>query len=95
MKLDIGTILEPKFDSHIEYAVFIEYYTSYAIQKEILYGIRTLKTNKIAYLTEKELYERYNPIGQAEVGRALFGDVEQQVGCGNGCIDCQCGKRVN
>ncbi len=95
MALEVGTILEAKYDVNIEHAVVKSTTAPRRGSMQSRYVVETIKSKTVALMTEKEVYEIYNPIGQAEVGRALYSDVEQRVCVCNDCSDCQCSQRVN
>ena len=73
MQLKVGTIIEPKYDKNIEHAVVVDYTVPRRGSREKRYVIETVKSRTVALLTEEELFSYYEPIGQEEVGKVLFG----------------------
>lgn len=71
MTLTEGTVLEPKFDISVGHAVITDVALSDKYFK--IYEVTNIKSKNRALMTGDEILNIYDPVGQEEAGRILFG----------------------
>jgi len=71
--LEIGTLLEPKYDHRVGHAVILEIESHIKNKNPTkLYLVERIKSKERAVMYEKEIYDYYNPIN-SKAAKALYG----------------------